>query len=285
MVASISVEVAQSDVTTVIVAAANELFLTQSDVTAVFNIPSESVEVAQSDIGYVASTLTDVQVSQSDVLVIYRGRVDNPNLRAWTFSLDGHDFYVLRLGDDLTLVYDIYSEQWVDWTSPMLNFWRANYGINWIGGELFGPTYGSNVVVGDDVFGLIWFLDPDQGYDENPNEESEEQRLYFERITMGQVAMKGREVMPCYAVWLTTDMGAPAYDGAGVTLLTSDDAGVTFDDHGLVTVTPGETNPELSWYSLGQIEAPGRLFRIIDDGAIARIDGLEMNDADSDDDG
>ncbi|MBA4174704.1 MAG: hypothetical protein C0511_19140 [Hyphomicrobium sp.] len=94
--------------------------------------------------------------------------------------------------------------------------------------------------------------------------------------------IKGREVMPCYAVWLTTDMGAPAYDGAGVRLLTSDDGGRTFDDHGLVTVTAGEFSPELSWYSLGQIGAPGRLFKIVDDGAIVRIDGLEMNDPDDD---
>jgi hypothetical protein len=36
----------------------------------------------------------------------------------------------------------------------------------------------------------------------------------------------------------------------------------------------------LSWYSLGQIQAPGRLFRITDDGAVARIDGMEMNDPD-----
>jgi len=97
---------------------------------------------------------------------------------------------------------------------------------------------------------------------------------------MGQVAIRGREVMPCYACWITSDMGDPAYVGAGVTLYTSDDAGKTFDSHGLVTVTPGENSPELSWYSLGQISAPGRLFKIVDDGAIARIDGLQMNDPD-----
>jgi hypothetical protein len=75
-------------------------------------------------------------------------------------------------------------------------------------------------------------------------------------------------------------MGDPAYTDAGVMLEISDDAGVTFDDMGTVTVTAGDTSPELSWYSLGQITAPGRLFRITDDGAIARIDGMEMNDPD-----
>jgi 2-methylcitrate dehydratase PrpD len=45
-----------------------------------------------------------------------------------------------------------------------------------------------------------------------------------------------------------------------------------------VTVTAGEFTPELSWYSLGQIGAPGRLFKIVDDGAVARIDGAPLNE-------
>jgi hypothetical protein len=92
--------------------------------------------------------------------------------------------------------------------------------------------------------------------------------------------MTGRENMPCYAVWLTTDMGAPAYVGAGVTLEISDDAGKSYDDMGTINVTTDANSPELAWYSLGQIEAPGRLFRITDDGAVARIDAMEMNDPD-----
>jgi hypothetical protein len=106
------------------------------------------------------------------------------------------------------------------------------------------------------------------------------QQVFFERVVQGQVPMAGREVLPCYACWITTDMGAPAYVGAGVLLEISDDGGVSYDDMGTVTVTTGETSPELSWYSLGQIEAPGRLFRITDDGAVARIDSMEMNDPD-----
>lgn len=233
------------------------------------------------DVGaVVASTFLAgaLQVGQVGALVIGRGRIDNPKVRAWAFTLDGHDFYVLRLGDSFTFVYDVYSEQWMDWTSDGLEFWRPNIGMNWIGGQVFATAYGSDVIVGDDVHGLIYFLDPEQPYDQAALDYSPEQERYFERITMGQVPMRGREVLPCYSVWLTTDMGNPAYVGAGVTLYTSDDGGETFDDHGLVTVTPDEFTPELSWYSLGQIGAPGRLFKIVDDGAIMRIDGLEMNE-------
>lgn len=282
MVASVSVRVSQGDTAVVSFAGDSNVLASQSDVVVVFNLPAVAVQSSQADLAFVSMSASEVEVSQADVIFIARGRTENVTLRVWTFTLDGHDFYVLRLGDQLTLVYDNYSEQWVDWQSSQLPFWRANCGINWTGGEALAAVYNSNVVVGDDNVGILWFLDPEQPYDQSPNEDAAQQEIYFQRVTMGQVAMKGRGVMPCYAAWLTTDMGAPAYDGAGVTLEISDDAGQTFDDMGMVTVTLGVHSPEISWYSLGQIAAPGRLFRIVDDGAIARIDGLEMNDPDDD---
>lgn len=283
---------------------ASAVRLTKFDALVAVNFPTEFVRTTEYD-AYVAardgedlrtSGLNalvaardgeDLRTSGAAVLVAVRGRVQNPKLRVWTFTLDGHDFYVLRLGIDLTLVYDVYSEQWIDWDAFEETYWPVNIGINWVGGvgllDDADQYYGSNVLVGDDTLGLLWFLDPEQPYDESFDGPLDpEPEKYFTRITMGQVAMTGREVLPCYAVWLTTDMGDPAYDGAGVLLEISDDAGKSFDDMGTVTVTLGENKPELSWYSLGQIEAPGRLFKIVDDGAITRIDGMEMNDPDDD---
>lgn len=281
---ALSVQGSQADISAV-GEATSDVQMSQADLMSIYNIPSDGVEVSQSDITFPSSSTSNAEVSQADVIVVVGGRVENPTVRAWTYSLDGHDFYVLRLGDSETLVYDLYSEQWMNWDSPGLTFWRPNYGINWIGGEAFGAVFGSNVAAGDDAFGLIWFLDPTQPYDQNPVSTAAQQFLYFQRVTTGQVALRGRKVLPCYAVWLTTDMGHPAYEGAGVSLLISDDAGASYNDMGLVTVTMDVINPEIAWYSLGQIEAPGRLFRLVDDGAITRIDGLEMNDDSSDDDG
>ena len=280
MVSAVGVEVSQArDLVVSLVTSDMELTFARS--LAVINFPTVSIEASQArslvTLGFGGTT---IEVSQARTLAVVRGRIGNPKLRVWTFSLDGHDFYVLRLGDTETLVYDLYSEQWVDWANFQKEFWRANNGQNWAGAAKLAYTYGSDVVVGDDTYGLLWFLDPEQPYDQDPDYLAPVQEQYFERTTMGQVAIRGREVMPCYACWITSDMGDPAYVGAGVTLYTSDDAGKTFDNHGLVTVTPGENSPELSWYSLGQISAPGRLFKIVDDGAIARIDGLQMNDPD-----
>lgn len=207
------------------------------------------------------------------------GRTDNPVLRVWTFSLDDHDYYVLRLGDFDQLVWDSYSEQWMDWNDFNSLTWRAQCGINWVGAEALADTYGSNVVAGDDTYGLLWFLDPEQPFDNDAL--GSVTPIYFSRVTMGQVPLNGREVLPCHALWLTADMGAPAYSGAAVTLWTSDDAGKSWDNQGFVKVTANENAPELSWYSLGQIAAPGRLFKIFDNGAITRIDALEMNDPDA----
>lgn len=258
---------------------AQNINVPQAGILAVYNIPAESIRATSAGIIVGVRKTADIQVPQAGIMVAARGRIANPRVRVWTFTLDMHDFYVLKLGDGQNLVYDRYSEQWMEWGDLNQIYWRANCGVNWEGGSKFGPEYGSNVVVGDDTYGLIWFLDPDQAADDHPDYLATNQTIYFDRIVMGQVMVKAREAMPCFAVWLTTDMGLPAYTGAGVTLSTSDDAGATFDDHGTVTVTMGENSPQLSWYSLGQIEAPGRLFKIVDDGAVARIDALEMNDS------
>ena len=278
MVAAVGIDAPQGGSLVVYTANAVGLDVVQAMPLAIYNIPAKNIRAQFAGINVLYSQVArNIAATAFQTMAVVRGRMDNPRLRAWTFSLDGHDFYVLRLGEDTTLIYDLYSEQWVDWASLNIEFWRANIGINWPGGMQIAGDYGSNVLVGDDTYGLLWFLDPNQPYDEDPDDVTDENQ-YFERIVTGQVSMRGRNVLPCYACWLTTDMGAPAYTGAGVTLYTSDDGGANYDDQGTVTVTLDENSPELSWYSLGQIGAPGRLFKLVDDGAIARIDGLEMND-------
>lgn len=252
-----------------------ELHVAQGGVLAVYNVPAEFINATQAGITITFRQTSVLEVTQAGVLAVVSGRVANPRLRAWTFSLDGHDYYVLRLGDSATLIYDVYSEQWVEWASFDKDFWRPNIGTNWIGGAALAHTYGSSVVVGDDTYGLLWFLDPERPYDEDPDYVSDVDQ-YYERVVMGQVPVRGRDNIPCFAVWLTADMGTPAYTGAGVRLEISDDAGNSFVNAGVIQVTAGAYTPELAWYSLGQIEAPGRLFKIVDDGAVTRVDGLEM---------
>jgi hypothetical protein len=253
--------------------------LTQAAIYALATEPAAETRVTQANV-YALAALEDsgqIHLTQANVYALVRRRAENPILRAWPFTLDNHDYYVLRLGDSETLVYDTYSEQWVDWGTLNLPYWRANIGANWIGGEALAYAYGSNVLVGDDTFGLLWFLNPAQPYDESPLEDAEEYE-YFDRVTQGQIPLRGREVLPCNAVWLTSNNTAPAYDGAGVTLSYSDDAGLTYTVADTITVAAGDGARVLEWRSLGQIASPGRLFKIEDDGALVRIDAMEMND-------
>lgn len=252
------------------------LRLTQARVYASINFPTEELRVTQGRVYAAATAAMALRVTQARVFAAVRGRMDNPRLRAWAFTLDGHDFYVLRLGDTKTLVYDLYSQQWMDWSSWEKDYWRANIGANWLGANADADEFGSNVIVGDDTFGLLWLLDPNQGFDEHPDYTIDED-LPMERVVMAQMPIGGRAVMPCNVVYLTADNSGPTFTGATVTLDISDDEGKSFQAQGTITIAPENSGQELAWRSLGQISAPGRLFRITDTG-LARIDSLEMND-------
>jgi hypothetical protein len=156
-----------------------------------------------------------------------------------------------------------------------LPVWRPNTGISWIGGQALAHQYGSNILVGDDTWGLLWFLDPKQPYDAHADYLNPTQQLDFERVVMGQLPNRGRGAMPCYVIFLAGDnYGITADDFTpGVTLEYSDDGGVTYDDAGTLGISQS-----YEWYSLGQIDAPGRLFKITDNGVFTRIDDMKMND-------
>src|SRR3546814_14617292 len=103
---------------------------------SVANFPTESIENSQDFVLVVSSGATpSIQLSQSWVTVVARGRVDDPKVRAWTFTLDGHDYYVLRAGNIETLVYDTHNGQWYVWSSFDSDLWKAFNGTNWKTGK------------------------------------------------------------------------------------------------------------------------------------------------------
>lgn len=240
----------------------------------VANFPTPELYASQAGVvvtGHHVST--DMRVSQAGVMVVARGRIGNPRVRAYTFSLDDHDFYDIRLGEGETLRYDMRTDQWaVVGMGDDENWWFSPAG-NWLGAGNFAANYGSNIVCGDDTYGLLWFLDPRQPYDDHP---LIDEPVRFTRRAVGQIVARGSLATPCYEVFLTGSLGEPAQPGLGVTLSTSDDAGHTYFDHGEITINEGEYTQRVSWIGLGQITAPGRLFKVEDDGAITRLDALDM---------
>jgi hypothetical protein len=221
-----------------------------------------------------------MNVSEARVLAAVKGRIANPRVRAWTFTLDGEDFYILRLGDTKTLVYGNASKEWVEWKNDTAPMWAVNIGTTWIGGQSLAHQYGSNIVVGDDSWGLLWFLNPLQPYDNHPDPSNKIKQLPYTRMVTGQVVVRGREAVPCNTIFMTGDnYGITVTDFTpAVTLQISDDQGKTFFDHDTITLTPDTTELPYEWYSMGSITQPGRLFRIVDNGVFARIDSMNMND-------
>lgn len=281
MVSTAGIRSPEGEVRVVVTRTAAAERAAQSFARVIYNIPTTSELASASYVTLITQTSNQMRASQAFAAMVVRGRVANPELSAWTYTMDGHDFYVLRLGDVTTLVYDGFSKQWAEWRGGDLPFWRANVGMNWIGGQIFADDYGSNIVVGDDTWGLLWFLDPDQPYDESPNSTATVQQIPFDRIVSGQVTARGRQSVPCYAIFLAGDnYGLTATDFApGVTLETSDDDGRTFDDQGTITVPVDYAQEDpYEWLSLGLIGSPGRIFRLTDNGVFARIDGMDMND-------
>ncbi len=243
--------------------------------------PAEQLRVLQAPVyafgaAEVSTGLLHVRTHQAAVYAWVRGYVEQPHVRAWTFSLDGHDFYVLRLGTLSTVVLDLATGQWAEWLGHSLPYWRAVKGMNWLG---MGPDtanrlYGTNIVAGDDRSGTLWMLDPTAGVDDGPTEDSEQ--ASFERAETALVPMRMRDTQSCAGIYVNISLGAPAITGASITLRYSDDWGQSFQSAGTITIEADNYNQEIAFRSLGLIRAPGRVFELIDDGAAIRINDVEM---------
>lgn len=252
-----------------------DLRATQTKARAIYNVPTESERITQATVRSISESDVAVQVTQNLVRSIVRGRVFNPKVRTWTYTLDGHDHYVLRLGETETLDYDTYSKEWAVYGSGETSLWKAATGCNWLGGNRLAAVYGSNVVVGDENNGALYFLDPDYDYEDHSILGADE-KLPFEREVQAQVVLKGYDSVSCYGVELEGSIGSVDEFGDTLVNLTySDDRGNTYQDAGSIAADVEEYSARLNWQSLGSMKGPGRLFKITDNGALKRIDTME----------
>lgn len=248
--------------------------VSQARVFALGNYPTIEARVTQARLIGLAEPAAEVHLSQARVFGLGRGRVNDPRVRAWTYTLDGHDFYVLRLGNTETLVYDTYSEQWSVYGSNDTRLWKAYTGTNWLGGDLYGASFGSNVIVGDDGNGSIYFLDPDEDKDDDSVLGVELKRP-FKREVQSQLVLKGYDLVSCFGVELEGSIGdLEVGSDTTVNLQYSDDRGNTYEDAGNILAPDNEYHTRLDWQSLGSMNVPGRLFKITDRGALKRIDSM-----------
>ncbi len=256
--------------------AAPDILVSQLDVMAVAIWPTEFIEASQLDVVALTTAATDISVSQFDVMVVARGRVQDPIIRAFVYWQDNHWFYVLRLPTGYTLIYDLTTQQWLNYGSGTSRLWRPYHGTNWLGSGSLMQTYGSNVVVGDDGNGSLYMLNPNEPTDDDALYGAEVQRTFTREIT-GQIATRDHRYLRCYGVELMGSIGDNETGLTDVTLSISDDSGHTYEDYGTVSIDPDDYSARVEWLGgLGSFTAPGRLFKITDDGAFARIDWLQM---------
>lgn len=209
-----------------------------------------------------SNTFHDVQSHQLGVYALVMGFPDRRDLRAWTFTQDDHDFYVIHLGEDRTLIYDKTTQQWSRWQSPDKVFWRGADGCAW---------EGLNVAC-DQLSGKVWQIDPTGrlDYETTP----------IRSIVTGQITERMRKHVPIYMAELAVSEGQPPQgidaSTVGITLRTFDQAGLGIIDHGEVLGTDIGLSITARWYGLGLLKSPGQVFEIIDTGYARRIDGLDL---------
>lgn len=250
-----------------------------------YNFPANGMAATQARVLPVISEEAGMEVTQLRTLVVARGRAEQSSVVAWTFTLDGHDFYALRLGDETTLVYDQNTQQWAEWGEDLPTGsgvtdtnarWTMSTGLNWQGMGALAEVVGTNIVAGDDTFGAVYAFDPAEDEDFKMYSEDFEP---FTRIAQGQLVLGGRNSTPVWGVQLGGSIGDTwTGDLVNVELQSSDDSGNTYFSHGIIPVPQGDYNFRLDWTSLGAMTSPGRLFKIIDDGAIVRLDSLDSYD-------
>jgi hypothetical protein len=113
--------------------------------------------------------------------------IDVTDARAWTYQVEGHEFYVITFPNaDITWVYDLATQQWhkwLYWDSPTATYHRhrANCGI----------AFANKNLVGDWENGKVYSLDFDQYTDAGspirrlrraPHITTDLQRQYFEEF-------------------------------------------------------------------------------------------------------
>jgi hypothetical protein len=202
------------------------------------------------------------QTSMAAMLVAYRtGSIENLKVRAWTYSLDGHTFYVLTLGEQGTFVYDESTQQWAKWQTAGLSGWNMEIGTVWKG----------RIIAADQAEPTLWELDPLSFIDDDFKPQT--------RVVTGALSMRNRAMIPNYAFRITAslaDVDVPLTlpeTEPTITLEISDDQGKTFQSMGSIVLDLNDPKQELAWLSLGTMEPPMRVFKVTDLGAVARIDG------------
>lgn len=223
------------------------------------NFPTASERVSQLRGLVSVQSNTTLRTTQAEVLVAVLYGAEERMLRAWTFTQDGHDFYVVLCAGE-TYIYDKESEEWCQWASPDAAFWRGIDGVDW---------EGMNVCI-DSGSGKLFQIDPLGRLDYKTTP--------ITSYIYGGLTERFRTIPSIYMAEVAVSQNSPPHNvdptTLSITLETTDT--VTTYNHGTVygAATGNHTYPR--FYGLGLLRSPGILFKITDTGFARRIDGLNI---------
>lgn len=182
--------------------------------------------------------------------------------RSWTFDFDGHNFYVLDLGSFGALVYDTLTGQWTKFVTEGFNGgWNFKNGFDWLDGKM--------VVGGHDGNGTLLRMTPQSYLDEGWRPVVYEVR--------GILPLGGTKFFRQYSLRMIGSSGVLADDVSPVMKMQfSDDRGETWSPEYTIELTPN-TRQRIEFRSLGAFTAPGRIFRIYDQGGIQFLAAVEAD--------
>jgi hypothetical protein len=232
-----------------------------SQVFALTAINYPTISERTSQVVGLVSTKKDLtlRTTQAFALVAVSYGAEERMLHSWTFTQDGHDFYVVLAAGE-TYVYDKETEQWAQWTSPDAAFWRGIDGVEW---------QGINVCI-DPSTGKLFQIDPQGRLDYRTTP--------ITSIIYGGLTERFRNMPSIYMAEVAVSQNSPPYGvnptTLSITLETTDT--ITSYSHGTVygAATGNHTYPR--FYGLGLLHSPGILFKITDTGFARRIDGLNI---------
>lgn len=234
---------------------------TQALTLTAINFPTIGERVTQAD-GLVVTVQTPIlRHTQSAILVAILRGSEERILRAWTFTQDDHDFYVLIAASE-TYVYDKLTGQWCQWkmADNDAKYWRGLDGCDW---------NGINVCCDPDS-GQIFQIDPVGRLDYKTTP--------ITSIIYGGMTERFRNMTSAYFAEVAISQAKPplGIDGTTVSLTLDSYDTMTWVNHGTVQGSPSGSPTYPRFYGLGLIHSPGVVFRITDTGYARRIDGLNV---------
>ena len=185
---------------------------------------------------------------------------------AWTFSMDGHTFYVLDLGNQGTFLYDVVTSQWCKFETQNSVGWNIRNGTMW------WTKFAPRVVGGDSTGPQVWEYDPTALFDDGFRD--------IEHAATAGIMLRSRVFVSMSELRIAASAGEldDTTGAAYIQLTYSDDGGQTYSAPVIVYLDVGTTpngQQDIRFPSLGAFMAPGRILQISDVGGVLRLDGVD----------